>query len=184
MSTDQHIDVKLIKDYQAGNKHALTKLVERWHLQFCKKAYWVVKDADLSKDVAQESWKTIMDKLHTLEKPSSFKSWAFRIVFSKSMDAMRELSRKRLKENELRIEEKIVIVEDYDENVQLKEALLKAVNQLPEHQQIVIRLFYTQDYSLKDISKTLNISIGTAKSRLFHAREKLKLILKEKRNKY
>ena len=37
-----------------------------------------------------------------------------------------------------------------------------------------------QDYSLKEISKTLIISVGTVKSRLFHAREKLKQILKQK----
>jgi len=45
-------------------------------------------------------------------------------------------------------------------------------------QQMVIKLFYTEEYSLKEISKTLNISVGTTKSRLFHAREKLKQILK------
>ena len=58
--------------------------------------------------------------------------------------------------------------------------LLKAIKKLPEQQQIVIRLFYVEDYTLKEISEILNISIGTAKSRLFHAREKLKLILKNR----
>ena len=55
-----------------------------------------------------------------------------------------------------------------------------AVKLLPEHHQMVINLFYVEDYSLKQISEILSISVGTAKSRLFHAREKLKTIIKDK----
>jgi len=177
LKRDSHIDTELVKAYQAGDQNAIAKLVKRWHLIFCTKAYWLVKDTNLSKDIAQESWQTIMDKLHTLQKPSSFKSWALRIVYSKSLDALREQNRKRIKETEFE-KSQVSITEDYKENTELKEALLKAIRYLPDHQQSVIRLFYTEDYSLKEISDLLHISLGTTKSRLFHAREKLKLILK------
>ena len=178
MNNDSHIDAELVKAYQAGDQKAMAILVIRWHLIFCKKAYWIVKDVSLSKDIAQECWQIIMNKLHALQKPSSFKSWALRIVYSKSLDALRDINRKRLNESEYKVS-KISVVEDYKENTELKAALLKAVKALPEQQQVVLRLFYTEDYSLKDISKLLNISVGTTKSRLFHAREKLKTLLKE-----
>ena len=183
MKKDSHIDAGLVKAYQAGNQKAIAELVKRWHLIFCKKSYWIVKDANLSKDIAQDSWQTIMAKLHTLQKPSSFKSWALRIVYSKSLDALRDLSRKRSKETELGLSQ-VSLVDDFKENIELKEALLKAVKHLPEQQQSVLRLFYTEEYSLKEISDLLHISIGTTKSRLFHAREKLKVILKDKKDKY
>jgi RNA polymerase sigma-70 factor (ECF subfamily) len=179
LNSNQHIDVALIEAYKAGDKRALASLVERWHLEFCKKAYWIVKDADLSKDIAQESWKIIMNKLHTLEKPSSFKSWALRIVYSKSFDALRRQSRKLKREQGFA--KVVVYVEDKeneDEAPKIKEALLKAVNCLPEQQQVIIKLFYIQEYSLNEISDLLGISVGTTKSRLFHAREKLKKTLK------
>ncbi|WCO03011.1 RNA polymerase sigma factor [Psychroserpens ponticola] len=179
MKKDSHIDAKLVTAYQAGDQSAIAELVKRWHLIFCTKAFWIVKDADLSKDIAQDSWQTIMDKLHTLQKPSSFKSWALRIVYSKSLDVLRELSRKRIQETEFKMLQ-VSFVEDDKENTELKDMLLKAIKHLPKQQQIVLRLFYTESYSLKEISTLLNISIGTTKSRLFHAREKLKLILKNK----
>jgi RNA polymerase sigma-70 factor (ECF subfamily) len=45
---------------------------------------------------------------------------------------------------------------------------------------MVLKLFYVEDYKLKELSDILKISVGTAKSRLFHAREKLKQQLKHK----
>jgi len=179
LRTDKHIDAKLVEAYQAGNKEALAGLVKRWHLMFCKKAFWIVKDADLSKDIAQESWQIIINKINTIKDTSSFGSWALRIVYSKSLDHLRTTSRERDRLKALANEQNTIINEPED-NESVKKQLLKAVKKLPEQQQSVVRLFYTEDYSLKEISKLLNISVGTTKSRLFHAREKLKLILKNK----
>lgn len=178
MKKDNHIDATLVKSYQAGDQKAIAVLVKRWHLEFCKKAYFIVKDANVSKDIAQDCWQTIMAKLDTLEKPSSFKSWALRIVYNKSLDVLRQQSKNRLKETKIE-NLQVAEIDDYNENIELKEKLLKAIQHLPEQQQMVVRLFYTEDYSLKEISKLLHISEGTVKSRLFHAREKLKQTLKK-----
>lgn len=72
---------------------------------------------------------------------------------------------------------------DYLENEHVKQALLKALNELPMHQKTIVRLFYIESYSLRQISDLLDIALGTAKSRLFHAREKLKKELKNKTHK-
>ncbi len=58
--------------------------------------------------------------------------------------------------------------------------MLKAIQTLPDEQKAVIKLFYLESYSIKQISELLKISAGTTKSRLFHAREKLKQTLKQK----
>jgi len=177
LKLDKQIDAELVEKLQSGNKAALATLVKRWHLEFCKKAYWIVKDADLSKDIAQDSWTTIIDKIETLKDSSSFAGWAYRIVYSKSFDALRKKSREQIKQQDY-AKDISSLVEDYKEDSQLKNKLSKAIQSLPVQQQLVIKLFYIEDYSLKEISVTLKISVGTVKSRLFHAREKLKLILK------
>lgn len=183
MKTDKSIDAHLVIEFQSGNANALTVLVKRWHKRFCEKAYWMLKDADAAKDIAQDSWKTIMAKIQDLKDPSSFGGWAMRIVYSKSLDAIRENNRTRKKQENLANESTIETEVD-EENTQLKTELLKAIRSLSDHHQMVVKLFYVEDYSLKQISDTLNISIGTAKSRLFHAREHLKLILKNTKDKY
>jgi RNA polymerase sigma-70 factor (ECF subfamily) len=177
LKQDKTIDAKLVEAYKAGDQKAMATLVKRWHVTFCKKAYWVLKDAHMSKDVAQESWRAIMNKLNTLQNPEQFKSWALRIVYNRSMDVLRKQSRERFINNEID-ENLAVVVEDYDEKLELKQALLKAIKALSNEHQHVVKLFYIEDYSLMEISDLLDISVGTAKSRLFHAREKLKQTLK------
>ncbi len=170
-------DGLLVKQYQNGDFKALPLLVEKWHREFCNKAYWIVKDADMAKDIAQDCWKIVISKIKDLKDPDSFSSWALRIVYTKSLDWIKRDNRNKQKLNDYYHEQSFV-EEEKEGNGNIKQKLLKAVHSLPEHQQTVIRLFYVQDYSLKEISAILDISIGTTKSRLFHAREQLKLTLK------
>tara|TARA_R110000868_G_scaffold135854_3_gene348499 strand:- start:4086 stop:4640 length:555 start_codon:yes stop_codon:yes gene_type:complete len=172
-------DSQLVLNYQSGNKDALILLVKKWHKQFCNKAFWIVKDAEVAKDIAQDCWSIIIPKLHDLKDTNSFGSWALRIVYTKSLDHINENNKKRLSLESYKKEQQII---DNNEEVKLaaQKDILNQIKLLPPNQQLVIRLFYLENYSLKEISKQLNVSIGTTKSRLFTAREKLKQSLKNK----
>ncbi len=179
--TNRDNDEVLVIRLQQGDKTALTNLVKRWHKLFCDKAYWMVKDRDVAKDIAQDSWTLIIKKIDRLKDPKQFKYWAYRIVCNTSTDWLRiqSKSHKQTIGYDLEIESNAI---EYSENEHLKKALLIAIDELPAHQKTVVRLFYIESYSLKQISDLLAISLGTAKSRLFHAREKLKKVLKTKRD--
>lgn len=60
------------------------------------------------------------------------------------------------------------------ELTQLRQALLEALDTLDGPQRVAISLFEMGGYSLKDIADLQEVSIGTVKSRLFRAKEKLK----------
>lgn len=171
-------DSDLILAFQSGDKSALNQLVRQWHKIFCEKAYWLVKDADVAKDIAQDSWTVIIRRIYALNKPESFGSWALRIVCNNAIDELNRNKRQQKHKEQIKYEqEKAAFQKPSDTNAEIKLKLLEAFKYLPEHQQVVLKLFYRESYSLKEISSMLNISMGTAKSRLFHAREKLKQLL-------
>ncbi|MFK7771811.1 MAG: RNA polymerase sigma factor [Saprospiraceae bacterium] len=176
-----HTDRFLILQYLEGNTSMLPILVKRYHKIFCKKAYWVTKDKEMAKDIAQESWIIIINKLHTLEQIDSFKNWAFRIIYTKAIDAVKQ----RNKES-INLESVEIIKSDTQTSIDKRNLiqieLLKAIRKLPKEKQDIIRLFYTEEYSILEISDFLKIPIGTVKSRLFKAREKLKSILKKSKS--
>lgn len=173
------VDSWLVLNYQSGHKKSLAILVKRWHARFCKQAFYYTKDIEVAKDIAQESWRVIINKLHTLEDTNKFGSWGLAIVTRKSIDWLRKEQRdfKNLKEY---YESTIVIKVEKLEDLTEVQKLKQAIKALPKGQQIVIRLFYIEAYSLSEICEILSLSKGTVKSRLFYAREKLKTIIKHR----
>lgn len=168
----------LILQYRSGNKKAFSLLVKRYNSKMYKHAYWFTYDKDLAKDIVQDSWGLIIKKLPNLKKPNSFGSWAMQIVTRKSIDYLKRNQRDREK-----LKEYYKDPRTYNDTDQKESDLAKvyaALKGLPQDQQIVLRLFYLEEYSLKEISEILDKSEGTIKSRLYHAREKLKTILKNR----
>ncbi len=175
MTSNKIFDSLLVLQYQAGDKKALGMLVKRHHNRFCSHANWYLRDLDASKDVVQDCWGIIINKLRTLRDPNSFSSWAMRIVTRRSIDILRQNKTKRDKLSQYQYTN---LEGTYNEENTEIVKLRQAIKSLPNDQQIVLRLFYTQEYSLLEIGNILDISVGTVKSRLFHAREKLKTELK------
>lgn len=189
-TSDKIIDGQLVSRCKSGDKKAFTELVKRWHLRFCNQAFWYTKDKDLAKDVVQEAWTIIFKKLDALHDHNSFGSWSLNIVNRKSIDAMRTLTKtgrklrsyyRDIKYNDEHLATNKITIDDANNDVNHhSRIIIKTIKKLPEDHQIVLRLFYVEDYTILEISELLNVSKGTVKSRLFYAREKLKSIIKNK----
>lgn len=179
-NTNKTFDSLLVLQCQSGSKKAAAILVKRWHVKLCKQAYWYTRDLEISKDIAQDSWSIIFFKIKTLKDSSSFGSWALTIVTRNAINWLRR-QKKELEHLDTYKEYSSNSVEDSEQDNSDTIILLKdSIKKLPDTQQMVLNLFYVEEYSVKQIGNILNVSTGTVKSRLFTAREKLKLILKNK----
>lgn len=172
------LDALLVISYRGGNKKALGLLVKRWNKKFCVHAYRYTKDWELAKDVTQDTWQVIMAKIHFLKDPNSFGSWALTIVSRKAMNTIKK--GRRL----VRDEGKITglqedTLEEFKKNDNQLSSLLVALSNLPPEQQMVLKLFYLQAYSIKEISEITQVSSNTVKTRLFRGRENLKKTIKK-----
>lgn len=172
------VDSLLVISYQGGNKKAFDLLVRRWNTKLCAHAYHYLEDWESAKDVTQDTWSTVLAKIHMLRDSNSFGNWAMTIAGRKALDTIAKQSRRRK-------EVKSQFWEDHktvSEPLHTKEAqinqILKVMATLPLEQKMVLRLFYLEEYSLKEISAITNTSVGTVKTRLFRAREKIKEELK------
>lgn len=180
-STKKIKDSWLVTQYREGHTTAMAVLVKRWHLVFCKQAYRYCKDTAIAKDIAQDAWIIMLAKIDTLEKPEKFGSWGLSIVTKKGIDWYRKNNRNTEGKKGLDRSEQIVDPEEEDHMqppvviTQLKTAIAL----LSEEHQKVLTLFYVESYGLIEISEILKISKGTVKSRLYYAREHLKITLKK-----
>lgn len=171
-------DSLLVLQCQSGNKRAASLLVKRWHAKLCRHAYWYTKDLESSKDIVQDSWSTILIKINGLKDPNSFGSWALTIVTRNTISWLRKHKKELENLNMYRNQYDEVVLDNHSNEKEKTLARLKlSIKELPIHQQVVLNLFYIEEYNIKEISEIVNVSTGTVKSRLFTAREKLKLIL-------
>lgn len=129
-------------------------------------------DAD---DVFQEVFIKYMKHYHKLNSKEHIKAWLIRVTINSSKDIFSSfwfkktvLLKNSLKDN---LEDNINFTSE--ENKEIYYAVLK----LPKKYRTVIHLFYYEDMSIKDISKSLEIKEATIKSQLHRGRNLLKEIL-------
>nr|WP_299341136.1 sigma-70 family RNA polymerase sigma factor [Allomuricauda sp.] len=172
------LDSLLVISYQSGDKKALELLVKRWNKRLCLQAYRYTKDWDSAKDVVQDTWHTIIKKLILLRDANSFGSWAMTITSRKALDLVKKTAKTKKIEEVRLLENAKTEVSTEDKEKQISQ-ILKIIPELPFEQRMVLKLFYLEEYSLNEISQITNVSLGTVKTRLFRAREKIKSIIKK-----
>ncbi len=177
-SRERIFDEYLASAARAGDAAAAARLAEHWHPKLLTHAWRLTGDPELARDVVQDAWADIMRGLRRLDDAAAFPAWAFRIVTRRAADAIRRAQRRR-KLNAAYENESIECVQSTDgiENSADAHAVRKAINALPNDQRAAIALFYLQDLSVAEIAAALEVPAGTVKTRLMHARRKLRAAL-------
>jgi RNA polymerase sigma factor (sigma-70 family) len=159
---------------QAGDRMAYEELVRRFQDMAVGYAYAVVDDWHLAEDVAQEAFITMYYDLPTLRAPNAFPAWFRRILF-KHIDRSRRRNRLPTVPLEWALEIKAPQCDlaQLVEQRELSQQVRRAIGSLPEHQRIVVTLFYISAHSVNDISRFLDIPVATVKTRLHMARQRL-----------
>jgi len=165
----------LVEGVQAGDSNAFATLVRRFQDMAVGYGYSLLGDHQLAEDVAQEAFLTVYLHLSTLRQPAAFPGWLRRIV-----ERQAHRLRRGLPVALLPLEAAVNCAATMTEPAALLEQrevcdqVTSVLATLPEPQRVVVALFYISDYSLQEISTFLGIPVGTVKSRLHTARERLK----------
>lgn len=170
-------DTFLVLSYQSGDKKALGLLVKRWNKKLCAHAYRYTRDWESAKDITQDTWRIVITKIHLLRDANSFGSWVMTIVSRKALDFIKRKKKFVSKVNDHFFEDKLSNSEENNSQDEKILVLLNAIKSLPIEQQIVLKLFYLEAYSIKEISSITKVNENTVKTRLFRAREKMKLLI-------
>jgi len=159
----------LVLEAQSGNNEAFECLVISFHAPLVKFAYNLSGNEALAKDAVQDVWISISKKLHQLKDPRAFKSWIYRAVRWRTLDLL------KAKSNQYQTLQDVALTVELDESAIERQQLLNAIAQLPKRERTVIYLHYLSELSLVEIAMVLEIPVGTVKSRLHRARNKLQL---------
>jgi RNA polymerase sigma-70 factor (ECF subfamily) len=169
-SREQLIEQMLILRCQMGDKDAFADLIERYQRPLRYFISRLLDDAQASEDILQDTWMTVIGRIHGLKKPEAFSTWLYRIARNKVYQRLR---RKKVWSE---LNENIPIPDEKDDVFSLEDAakIHVCLNKLqPEHKEVLMLRFLEQ-MSYQQISEVLDRNLGTVKSRVYYAKLALK----------
>jgi len=177
------MDSLWLEQCRAGDSTAIEKLVGTYQRDVYRLALSILDDLHDAEDATQEVFLAALRALDSFHGEASFKTWLFSITINVSRSRWRRRqSRARLQGLlqslfHLRVPE--VLPDEKAEKDESDAALWRAVRALDDKHRVPVVLRYYHDLPVADIAAMLKIPIGTVHSRLNHARERLRDLLKE-----
>jgi len=172
----------LIRRFQQGQPRAFEALYDRYKDYVYRVAFFVTRHSGEAEEAVQETFMDVLRALpdYRIEGPARFETWLYRVTVNRCRSRMRRRRPPSADWDE--IEERLERMPESrlnhnPEGVALRReravTLWKAVDELPDEQRIVVHLRYQRGFSYQEIAQTLDISMGTVKSRLYYAHRKL-----------
>ncbi len=180
-------DSQLVAKAKSGDRHSFDLLVEQNYLLVYNTAYRMLGDSASAEDATQTAFVRAYRSLKRFRATSAFSTWLYRIVCNVCLDTIRSH-----KDETVSLE---VVYDDgddpqqrplpdesaepgaYIERSERQRLVHRAISQLAEDYRMVLVLYDITGLSYEEIAETLEIPLGTVKSRLNRARLALKDII-------
>lgn len=169
------LDAWLVASARLGDREAFATLVRRWDARLRAHAWRLLGDAEGARDAAQDGWAEIVRGLKRLEDERAFAAWAYRIVTRRCARTIGGLKRRRELAAAFAAEPAPEPEAEADGGD--AERLRIAVRALPPEQRAAVALYHFEELSVAETAVALDVPAGTVKTRLMHARRKLRAAL-------
>ena len=180
-------DEELILRLQRGDEWAFQLMVRRFRKKIFSIAFGITLDTEESQDIMQEVFLQVYRTIGDFRGDASLSTWLHRITVNRSLNWKRRWAR-RFKWLHVSTdsaddhpaaepESELPSPEIRMANAQTRQQIDNALKMLPDQARTVFVLRELEGLSYEEIADATGIKMGTVRSRLFHARKRLKEIL-------
>lgn len=185
-------DEDLIQSFQEGEVFAFDEIVKRYKDPLMNFVYRFLGDAVESEDVVQETFLRVFKNKHAYKRIAKFSTWIYTIAGNLAKTELRKRKKRNIHSiSEIGFEDKDYEISDESQSPEKKtntrmydDIIQHEIKQLSPKFREVIILRDIQELSYEEISKIIDIPLGTVKSRVNRARlrlqEKLRFLLDKK----
>jgi RNA polymerase sigma-70 factor (ECF subfamily) len=166
----------LILRTQSGSETGFKELFNLFKNLTFKYLSSLINEADID-DIQQQVWFKVYQQISNLSSPFGFKRWLIQITHRTALDHIKK-KKKYVASDDIESAINDVVLES-NNTIKITnnfEQLHIALNHLSFDHKEIILLFYWQEFTCVEIAQILGCTVGTVKSRLFNARQKLKHI--------
>lgn len=161
---------------RSGDRAALEQLVHLLQPRLLSHAHRLLGDADSALDITQAAWIDIMRGLPRLREPQAFRVFALKIVSRKVARAIKGRQHERTFKAAWLAEARTTS-ESLGEATADARTVRDAIAALQPAHQATLALFYLEEMTVIEVAEAMDVPVGTVKTRLMHARSKLRDLL-------
>ena len=174
-------DAECVKRVQRGDTQSFEILVRRHQNTTFNLIYRFLGDYDEATETAQEVFLSAYRSIQQFRGDANFATWLYRIAFNHASSRRKSLNSKR--QRHVALEDDVALAdcnadpETTAERREIQQCVQQALNSLDRDDAQIILLRDLQDVRYEDIAETLDVPVGTVKSRLHRARQALRASL-------
>ena len=171
-------DAELLSRVAAQDRQAIAPLYERFQPRIYRFLVRMVKDGGMAEELVNEVFLDVWRGAGRFEGRSSPSSWIFSIAHNKAVSALRKRREVTLDEDDaIEIVDPAALQDETVHRGDMRRLMKGCLDRLsPEHRE-VIELTYYQELSVREIAEIANVPENTVKTRMFHARKRLRTML-------
>ena len=177
----RYTDEELIARFQEGDEQAYTELVNRYRDKLITFVYRFVNEFEKAEDIVQDTLLKLYTHKHYYRNIAKFSTWIYTIAGNLAKTELRKRgTRKEIRISQMGPEDRDYelpsVAPDTDEVAQseyIEKKIQAAIQKLPLHFRTVTILRDIQELSYEEISKIVDVPLGTVKSRINRARIQL-----------
>ena len=184
-------EAALVQRCAAGDEDASAELVAEHQRTVLQLAANLLGDREEALDLSQEVFLRVFRTIHRFRGQSSLRTWIYRIVVNQARNRHR-FWRRRHRDEQVSLDQHVATHGDVlrgsgptPDRVlaqkELAEQLKQALERLPFEQRTAIVLREVDGLSYEEIAYSLDLAVGTVKSRLTRARQALRADLRDAR---
>lgn len=159
----------LLELIAAENREALTDLYAQYHERLFKFVYRLTHSHSVTDEIVNDIMLAVWRGAKNYRGDSKPSTWIFGIAYRQSL---KRLSRKQLKiVPRMDVEQ---IPDNAAHTIEQEEWVQHGLDTLPTNQRLAIELVFYLGLSYEEVAEVMDCPVNTVKTRMFHARRKLK----------
>jgi RNA polymerase sigma factor (sigma-70 family) len=171
-------DESLLARVARGDDDALGNLYDRFGHVAYGLALRILRDERLAEDAVQDAFLAVWRQAASFRpERANARTWVLTFVHRRAVDLVRREERRRIEPLEPQAEAATGSTAEAAELRGRREAVQRALAQLPEEQRRPIELAYYAGFSQSELAERLGEPLGTIKSRMFTGLKRLRELL-------
>ena len=177
-------DARLVEETKQGDRDAFGELVRRYERRLLRVILRFVSDEELARDLAQEAFIRVYEKLEMFDPSRRFGPWLFRVGVNLTLDFLRRKKRRGWLApftDSPSERDPDPGVDDPRNELDLREEVLTVLEEIPENYRSVLVLRDLENFSTSEIAAILDRKEPTIRWRLAEARNRFQKLWEKRR---